>query len=470
MKIKDFEAAHSEVCSPASSLDLARNLFVVAENAALRPGPFVVVDTTDRAALLQRCFSGREVLARPNNAAPALLYLNTTDAQTLAEARSWFDAVPELICIAESYNVPPVRQLFDALKLEVQVLESNQVLVQKVGTNSPHCHWPWTEFTVHVDDTIGVCCGAGGLDRATPENAGTIWNAPGIRNVRQNLLRGEFKGICERCPFKTLYNQAVTGIGPRSDIPIFPKSMSLIITEKCNLKCWFCNYTTTYSGRNRIKAAPDISIELLEEIAPRFWKHLDAFNSNCGGEVFLYPHWNRIIELMRKYPPKASVSTSGGGIEVSEEDWSKILETHTHWMFSVDSFDPQTHWIMRGCDIGIVRRNVTKIRRLRDAHYPSRIYGFSCVLMKLTVPGLFNFVRTAVEEYGAGCVGFQHVIDNATQTCADEPQWRQLFNCELNKVRHYCSVNKIGMGHPMGYYLDNQKQPEGRRHFAYPDE
>jgi len=476
MRISEFEKAHLEICGPDQNLETARNLFVAAESATLRPGAIVVVGHPERARLLRRCFPGREVVecdTVPPGIKPCLLYLNRTDAAALKSVHECLTSTPALIALVESFNtIPAVHEMLHSIPdLDIRTMEADQFLVEKHPDQRPVCHWPWSEHTLYVNGDVGVCCGAGGLSNATPDSMGTAYNSDAIRTVRQNLLKGEFKGICEKCPFKTLYNQAVTGIGPRSDIVVFPKTMSLIITEKCNLKCWFCNYTVTYNSDvpNRIKIAPEMDIELLEELAPRYWKNLHSLNTNCGGEVFLYPHWNRIVELLLRYPPMRAVSTSGGGIEVREEDWYKILQSHTHWSFSVDSFDPQLHWIMRGCDIGIVRRNVDKIRRLRDAHFPDRSYGFSCVLMKLTVPTLFDFVRRGVEEYGATHFGFQHVIGNPTQDPSTEPQWRQLFNCELNKVKHYCTTHNINMGHPMGYYLGADKKPDGWKHFKYPD-
>lgn len=469
MKIKEFEAVHSEIC-PESDIDHDLPLFVTAENAVLRPGPLVVLGAEDRVRLLQRCFPDRAVHDRITEETPALVYVNTLEPEALASVRKCAGASKELLVVAENNDQPAVQQALAGLTL--RELEGHQVLAEKLLDQRPVCHWPWTEFTAYANRDIGVCCGAGGLANATPETAGTIWNHEGIRTIRQNLLRGEFKGICERCPFKTLYNQNVTGGAPSSSLPIFPKTMSLIITEKCSLKCWFCGYTTTYNAdaNFRIKTAPELSIDLLEELAPRFWKRLYSFNTNCGGEVFLYPHWNRVLELMKRYPSRSAICTTGGGINVSEEDWYKILETHTHWSFSVDSLDPQLHWIMRGSDLGIVDRNVEKLRRLRDAHFPSRVYGFSMVLMKLTVPTMFEFVRTAVEKYGAGHVGFQHVFGNPDQDPSKEWQWRQLFNCELNKVKHYCRERKISMGMDMGFYKDAKGNVEGRSLFAHPDD
>lgn len=470
MLISDF---HTRARDLGLDLESSRNLFVVAESATLRPGPILLIGHPPALGmLLQHCFPDRIVCRdqlTPSDT-PCLLCVNTCQPQILAGVRACFERLPELICVANQFDCRPgAADLFDDLKLVPQKLSLTQALVQKSQGYRPVCHWPWSEFSVYVNGDIGVCCGAGGLDNATIANAGRAWNGEGIRALRRNLLNGEFKGICEKCPFRQLYNQGVIAGSPSSDLPIFPKSMSLIITEKCNLRCWFCGYTETYAQTNRIKAAPELDIRLLHEIAPRFWKQLDSLNTNCGGEVFLYPHWSEVLDLLGQYPPKTTISTSGGGIEVSEEDWYRILQTHTHWMFSVDSFDEQTHWIMRGCDLGIVRRNVAKIRRLRDAHFPDRVYGFSAVLMKFTIPRLFDFVRTAVEEYGAGMVSFQHVIGNPTQNPATEPQWRQLFNCELNKVRHYCAANKISMGHPVGYYLDEKGEPNGRRFFKHPE-
>lgn len=469
MRIKQFEAVYRSIYSSSEELERARNLFVTAEAATLREGCITVIGSSEVKRLLTACFSDKQV--SDTEAFPVcLLYVASESLESLTLARNVLESNKELVCVFEHGSSPDVVKLVQELKLTVYTTCEDQILVQKNDPIKPICHWPWTELSIYVNGDIGVCCGSGGVHNVNPDNAGTAWHGEALRTMRKNLLNSQFKGVCERCPFRTLYNQEVTGAPPSSNLPVFPKSMSLIITEKCNLKCWFCDYTNTYKGKNRIKEAPELSIDLLYEIAPRFWKHLQSLNTNCGGEVFLYPHWDEVLSLMKAYPPKESISTSGGGIEVSEESWFKILETHTHWMFSVDSFDPQTHWIMRGCDIDIVKRNVEKIRKLRDAYFKKRVLGFSAVIMKLTVPTLFDFTRRAVEHHGAGMVAFQHVIGNPTQDPSTEPQWRQLFNCEMNKIRAYAARNNLSLGHPVGYYLDETGKPEGCKFFEHQDQ
>ncbi|NBX27055.1 MAG: radical SAM protein [Chitinophagia bacterium] len=93
----------------------------------------------------------------------------------------------------------------------------------------------------------------------------------------------------------------------------------------CNAGCWFC--PVKYEGNNKA-AQENMSIELMESIL----KQLDAgkgdfveplmyvivpFNFN---EVLLYPHFEEMLLLMRKYKFKIPISTNGVPLTKSKVD------------------------------------------------------------------------------------------------------------------------------------------------------
>lgn len=93
----------------------------------------------------------------------------------------------------------------------------------------------------------------------------------------------------------------------------FPRFITLQLTEMCNLRCKMCYYwgeTGTYSC-SRDKGRPQV---LEFKIVKRLIKDLAIVNPNYslfGGEPLLYPHFEELIDEIKKYNSFMDTPTNG---------------------------------------------------------------------------------------------------------------------------------------------------------------
>ena len=327
------------------------------------------------------------------------------------------------------------------------------------------CRKPWEELVVYSDCQYSVCCGGlpvGKIEK--PEDVDNLWNNKIVKRYRENLKKGKLEGICKDCVFAKLRNisyvEEERDVCDFSKIPILspnPKIISFGPTEKCNLKCFMCGFTEKYAGRNRMKDAESLPADILERIGERYFNGLEQLNTNCFGEIFLYEHLNLLLELIKKSKIGYVYSSTNGSLNLSEEKWSEIMETHHQMNFSVDSTDRDVHKIVRGFDMDKVFENLEIIKRLKETEFPNFVLSFSMVIMKITMHDMFNLVRTAHEEWGAEVVSFQHLWNLDHQKLCFEKEWRSFYNNQLRKIEEYLKTYPgVKLNDALGYFRDDE--------------
>lgn len=327
------------------------------------------------------------------------------------------------------------------------------------------CHRPWEEIVIYPDYEYSICCAGPIVGKLSGINEiANMWNSGEFVKYRRNLLNNIEDGICKECVYyKTLRNVEREEAYEEGVFSNNPEMISMILTEQCNLKCFMCGYTKKYKRANRIKDVRMMDIEFCREFAKNYFRKAKMVNTNCGGEIFLYPHLDEFLEILKEYQPGVVTSTSNGSFDISEEMWYKILETHDCFNFSLDSMDVDVHYTIRGFDINRVFKNIDKIKNIKKEHFPFFKYGFNMVIMKMTIHGLLDFAKKAVNDLGADNLGFQHVTGFEEQSVSNDKEWRILYNIKLKQLKEFLEKTNTPINGPLGYFYDKDGNIEGER-------
>jgi len=291
-----------------------------------------------------------------------------------------------------------------------------------------------------------------------------IWNSLPVLQYRDFLNRGLEYGICKNCIFHgTLRSTEFQG-HQRQRREVLQERIPVIsfgLTDQCNLSCFMCGVSKKYSGRNRKLVADRLPLAYCEEFATHHFGKADIVNSNCFGEMFLYPELKPFLRLLKNHRPKAyTTSTSSGSLPVTEGVWRLVLESHDRFMFSVDTHDKRLHKIIRGFDHDVFEANIRTVRNLKEKEHPHFKYGCSVVLMKLTISGVLETLRKGHEEYGCEMFHFQHVSGVPSQSLAKEKEWRALYNAVMLDVLDYMARHGIETNGEIGLFKDGDGRLE----------
>lgn len=341
------------------------------------------------------------------------------------------------------------------------------------------CSKPWEELVVYPNLEYSICCGGPPVGKIEQrEDIKDLWNNHIVQHYRRSLLNNVEQGICKNC----IFNSKLRNLDPnemKRDPSLKPdgnkiKVLSFGPTEQCNLNCFMCGFTKKYLVEQGIKnRISDPRVQILpfwavEEFAKHHFRDLEIFNTNCFGEIFLYPHFDDFMDLIEEYKPNGKLketlvtTTTSGSLKISEKKWDKLLNVHNNLVFSIDSFDPEIHQVVRGFDIQRFYDNLDIVRDLKESKYHNLEYGFSLVFMKINVGGFYEFAQKTIEELGANLLHFQHCIDYPTQSLSGEKEWRQLYNRQLSKVNLLLEKNPhVKINGNIGYFKDKDGKVEG---------
>lgn len=319
------------------------------------------------------------------------------------------------------------------------------------------CSKPWEELVVYPNGDFSICCGGPPVGRIENVNQiKNIWNSGIILKYRNNLNHNIEDGICKECIFHGTLRNTGAIEHQRQQRPIHMDGIPVIsfgLTDQCNLSCFMCGVGSKYAGVNRKRHADRLPLAFCEAFAVHHFTKAEVVNTNCFGELFLFPKLLKFLDLVsRNTPRQYATCTSSGSLRVGQALWRRVLKAHQRFIFSVDSLDEDIHRVIRGFDLKRLRDNVAILKNLKETEFPQFKYGFSSVLMKLTIGGLYDTLREAHEEYGCQLFHFQHVCGQPEQSLAHERPWRVLTNRVLLKVRAYMQAHGIESNGPLGLY------------------
>lgn len=321
------------------------------------------------------------------------------------------------------------------------------------------CTKPWEELVVYPNGEYSICCGGPPVGKIRhADEIKDLWNNPIILQYRENLNNGFEFGICTNCIYHGTLRNTSDRDRTRSPRDIYQAKIPIIsfgLTDQCNLSCFMCGVSKKYEGINRKTKAARLPLEYCREFAMHHFSKANGINTNCFGELFLYPHLRNFLQLLKEHRPKIfTTTTTSGSLPVPAKLWRLVMDSHDHLIFSIDTHDKALHRIIRGFDYETFERNIRTVQHLCATEYPHFKYGCSVVLMKLTIATLYDTLRQVHEEYGCRLFNFQHVSGFPSQSLAKEKQWRALSNAKLAQCLDYMKRHGIGSNGEIGYFRD----------------
>lgn len=85
-----------------------------------------------------------------------------------------------------------------------------------------------------------------------------------------------------------------------------PRTVVLIVTNDCNLRCPMCSVANHGEDFRRLDMPLELAFKVLEEI--RAWK---PFVVLCGGEPLIYRNWKPIIQKCTEFDIRTNITTNG---------------------------------------------------------------------------------------------------------------------------------------------------------------
>ena len=147
----------------------------------------------------------------------------------------------------------------------------------------------------------------------------------------------EFKRVLSDIPQKDepfLYNMILNEVEiveGRTFLESKPRGMGIALTNRCNIRCIMCNVW------NNPWDIPEETINEIMELIPYlqriFWQ---------GGEVFLSPYFNKLLEKISAYPNiRQDINTNGLLIN---KHWAKrLVRANANIIFSIDGVTKETY-------------------------------------------------------------------------------------------------------------------------------
>ena len=134
------------------------------------------------------------------------------------------------------------------------------------------------------------------------------------------------------------------------------RSLSFMITDKCNLKCSFCSKNADFANSRFMD--PSFIDKTIKDALK--WADIKIINLT-GGEALLHPKLDDILSIIDSYGLQARINTNG---TLFNDKMINMLNKHNAKMFtiSLDSSDAKKHDTIRGID-GAFNKTVEGIKR-----------------------------------------------------------------------------------------------------------
>lgn len=296
-----------------------------------------------------------------------------------------------------------------------------------------NCVYPWTYLLIHAGGLIQTCPCASDieigdfiLDYCDKKQKGEnpdIFNTNALKKIRRGLLTGNLRKMCRGCAFNTA--QLITtdeletkvsdiikerypdwnysgNIEELTDMYAY-KQMGLGLSNRCNLRCIYCNQSVCADTNPFYKAEfPEKYAQMsLEALAAT---GITSLIPSVEGEITLYPHWYKVYsEFHRKHPGIALTITTNLNRIYSDEE-IELLTQHDILDISCDTLDEKLYSKLRvNGKLDMLLQNLSKIKEkaIENGRWDHIIITIHVVLCDLTWRSLEDVSNFAFENgYG----------------------------------------------------------------------
>ena len=173
--------------------------------------------------------------------------------------------------------------------------------------------------------------------------------------------------------------------------------------DTCNIHCIMCE------EHSRLRKEPITDIRMMDPeiitkvISSASENGLKEIIPSTMGEPLLYPHFDRFIELARKYDLKINLTTNGTFPVIGVREWGhKILPFASDIKISINGASKDVNeGIMEGVDHDTILSNIKELIRIRDEIRKSGInhptVSFQVTLMQRNIDDLKNLLELAID-------------------------------------------------------------------------
>jgi len=231
------------------------------------------------------------------------------------------------------------------------------------------------------------------------------------------------------------------------------RTLPLMVTEKCNLRCTYCLRNTGDNGK-------EIPFPVLKRIILSAHRFGIRDFSITGGEILVYPYWRELIKLIGSL--KSSVFIETNGFSLKEEDVVFLKNTLNNRiskiLVSLDSYRSDVHDKFRGK--GAFNRAVRAIKLLRKYNIPIEVNALLTPLNFMNEEDILNYIKfnkkLGVREIVLGeAVGLGRAKNS--RFLLNENQRRQISQI-LAKHNYFKGEGAINF-RPGGFFISSGLQP-----------
>lgn len=176
-------------------------------------------------------------------------------------------------------------------------------------------------------------------------------------------------------------------------------ALSFAITNKCNLSCSFCSRDSAKENEEHMR------VEVVDDAIRQSLKFTKLKSVNLsGGEVFMHPDIENLLDRICKYGVDIRINTNG---HFFNDENIKMLNKYNVKMFTVsmDSCDSVIHDEIRGIH-GSLDKTKNGINRMSEEGY---LFFLKMTVNALNVNTMFETMKFA-EALGATGFSFSRVV------------------------------------------------------------
>jgi MoaA/NifB/PqqE/SkfB family radical SAM enzyme len=221
-----------------------------------------------------------------------------------------------------------------------------------------------------------------------------------------------------------------------------PRSICLVLSNQCNLKCVMCPYHSPLFIQNRqtdyFDAKRWMPLEMVERLTAELKDNNQPITFHMGelDEPMLHPDLPAIVRLLAGVPQSTVHITSNGNL-LSEKLGRELIEAGIKSIqFSVDAQTQATYKKIRGAKLEKVQRNVERFLRLRDRLHPG-LYVNLCIINQEHAAEEIEDFKAYWRSKGASSVSVYQLFKPAE---GNDAQWVVPNKYYEEKTRKPCTA------------------------------
>jgi MoaA/NifB/PqqE/SkfB family radical SAM enzyme len=286
---------------------------------------------------------------------------------------------------AHLIKYPALKEGFEPIP-EGKMVQYNKVRYH--GAKKLFCYNPFVHMFFSISGNVIACCRSyHNVLGKYPENSiKEIWLGRKYEKLREHMRYNDLNMGCEYCKVQIKSNRfhdlpSVNLDKYATEKPyIYPQTMELELSNKCNLQCVMCSGRVSSAIRKHREKLPPIEtpyddnfVEQLKEYIP----HLKEIYF-CGGEPFLIDIYYKIWEQVIKINPKTRLFAVSNGTVFNKQIENILQCTRFNVMISLDSLNKERYeYIRKGAEFETVMENIKNFHRILGniaiSHTPMQI-------------------------------------------------------------------------------------------------